>query len=323
MTADRLVTETGEAHERIMPPKLAIIIPTYRRHDQLRGALGSVVPQCPSSTEVLVVDQSPDSTGHAVEFRTAFPCARYLCLPKPGLPGARNFGIANSSADVILFLDDDIVLMPGCIEEHLRIHREKPNVGAVAGRIRLIGETTYPDTDTVATINPHTGEAVGNFDLDYEGPVVYASGANMSIKRSVIGEIGLFNIRFRGNALFEDVEFSCRIRGKGHDIWYTPRALLHHNLCGKGGCRAVAGRKYLLQRLHNHTLFYVLHIRLLPSGAFLRYLRNLIEFTSRTDSSRHDPVLLLRAAAALLRAYLDALLSPRAGSGKRHTGGGT
>jgi GT2 family glycosyltransferase len=195
--------------------------------------------------------------------------------------------------------------MPGCIAEHLVLH-ERTDVGAVAGRIRNVKGPSWPEAAEVAFINPDTGESRGNFDLDTEGPVVYGCGAHFSVKRSAIAAAGLFDPHFRGNALFEEADFFFRMRARGLTAWYTPRAIVEHYCAQAGGCRALEGTAYLLDRIHNHSLFYFRHVHALPSRAFIRFMKNLAEFVSRDGKGGHSLPLLVKCASALVLGWLHA-----------------
>lgn len=131
----------------------------------------------------------------------------------------------------------------------------------------------------------------------------------MSIKRTVFEKVGLFNSRFIGNALYEDVEFSCRMRKKGFTITYNPNAIIYHYPLDRGGCHESKGFSYLLERLHNQSLFYLLHIQLIPSLTFLKYCKNLIEFISRNKNKTYSFMRLTLSIIVLIKAYLNAVLS--------------
>jgi len=302
-------------HAHVHPPSvirtdmaISIIIPTYKRHSLLEKALEAIRGNCPPDAEIIVVDQSPDNRTQAGRFLAMFPFIKYVCIPTPSLPGARNAGIVNSAGKILLFFDDDAVIEPRCIYEHLALH-ERRDINIVAGRVRQMNDASWSPTGIVATVNEATGETAGNFDLDYEGYVLYATGGHLSVKRSVFYTTGLFNARFIGNALFEDIEFSFRARKRGFGIWYSPHPLIYHYPCSEGGCHSHGSHQYLMDRLHNHALFYAIHCRLIPSRSFLMYMRNLVEFISRSKNGRHSTKIILKCVACLCRAYRDVCTS--------------
>jgi GT2 family glycosyltransferase len=291
-----------------MTPELSIIIPTYKRHTHLEKALKTVNQYRPPSSEVIVVDQSPDHKKYATHFCKVYPYIKYIHLSSPSLPKARNAGIVNCSGDIIFFMDDDTIVDPACLNEHISYHARN-GVYAIAGRIKQMGEVSWANISDVTVIDNDTGEATGNFDLDHETEVLYASGGHMSVKRDIIKKVGLFNPRFKGNALYEDVEFFARVRKKGYAIKYDPRAIVYHYPDTNGGCHESKGSTYLTERLYNHMLFYILHRRIIPSKKFIIYIKNLMEYISRKKNKRHSIIKIGLCIVSIIEAYWNAFLS--------------
>ncbi|MDG5816309.1 glycosyltransferase [Chitinispirillales bacterium ANBcel5] len=285
---------------------LSIIIPTLNRPQDLKRALKSLGNFWVDGYEVIVVDQS-DTYNHTTAQKN-HPQVKFIRQKRKNLPLARNNGIKQSGGEIILFIDDDCEIKGNCIKQHLQAHRDL-SCGVVAGRVRQKGTASWAATDVVSTIDPLTGETTGNFDLDYHGEVEYATGANFSVKRGVLYRSGLFNERFTGNALFEDVDFSLRVRKAGFKIIYDPKALVHHHGRSYGGCHESREYRYYLSRLHNHLLFYLLHFGKIPQKVFIIYLKNLIEYLSRKANSKHSFKLLALSGMQILKAYIDFLAS--------------
>jgi hypothetical protein len=287
----------------------SIVIPTYLRHESLDKTVLSVIQYAPQGSEVIVVDQSPGADSHADRFMERYPGLHYICIKKPSLPNARNIGARYSTAPLVLFIDDDATVHPDCFREHLLSH-DNQETHIVAGRVKQTNpEVQWAPVSAVAAINPETGETTANFDLEYTGEVVYATGCHFSVKKQVFAQVGLFNTRFTGNALFEDVDFCLRARKKGFAILYNPRAIVFHHAVKIGGCHQSRNRAYLNERLHNRTLFFVLHCHLIPGREFLVYTKNLVEFITRTQNGSHSLRLGIVCSFILLKAYADALLS--------------
>ena len=201
-----------------------------------------------------------------------------------------------TTGDIILFLDDDTEVLPGCISAHLSIHRTTQSA-IVAGRSIMTGSIPWAAIAEPALINPRTGETLANFDLPT------SVGCHFSIKRSILAASGLFEERLRGNALFEDADFSFRVAKAGGEIRYHPEPAVHHFASPSGGCRTDERITNLLNRIHNHALFYSRHMGILPTREFLSCMRNIAESLSRNADSSHSPILLARAAAAFIRGY--------------------
>jgi len=96
------------------PYAVSLIIPTFRRPDGLKRALGSVFIQTDTGApvQIIVCDNSPEGSARAlVEGLTPQTEANqtliYLHEPRPGVANARNTAVKAAEAPLILFLDDD------------------------------------------------------------------------------------------------------------------------------------------------------------------------------------------------------------------------
>src|SRR3712207_1321738 len=100
---------------------LSIIIPTLNEEHYLPPLLESLKSQR-GQFEVIIVDgNSSDRTREVTEeFRKTFDHPLHVIkLEKPNLSLQRNTGVKNSRYDLLLFLDADVILPPGFIEESL------------------------------------------------------------------------------------------------------------------------------------------------------------------------------------------------------------
>jgi glycosyltransferase involved in cell wall biosynthesis len=86
--------------------KMTCIIPTRDRRDMVLQAIRSVMGQEGKVSEVIVVDDgSLDGTTEAV--RTRYPEVKLVSTPGLGPGAARNRGVAESTGEVLMFLDSD------------------------------------------------------------------------------------------------------------------------------------------------------------------------------------------------------------------------
>ncbi len=92
----------------------SVIIPVFNRSDLLRQVLESLTKQdLPlSAFEVLVCDDGSTEPLRPVieEFASRLPCIRHLRQSNQGPAAARNLGIVNASADVVVFIDSDVIV---------------------------------------------------------------------------------------------------------------------------------------------------------------------------------------------------------------------
>ncbi|MEA2080379.1 MAG: glycosyltransferase family 2 protein [Pseudomonadota bacterium] len=104
-----------------MKPEISVCVCAYRRPDDLRRLLESLVTQVPSTPayEVVVVDNDAGETSAAVagEFANARIPVRYFVEPEQNIARARNRSLAEAKADLIAIIDDDEVAEPDWLLE--------------------------------------------------------------------------------------------------------------------------------------------------------------------------------------------------------------
>ena len=107
----------------------------------LKKALKALVGQTleRDEFEVIVVDDgSTDATHQVVDLFKEDLQLTYLYQENAGIAVAKNRGIEQARAPILLFMDDDDIASPGLLEEHLRSHARYPDPAiAVLGRTDL------------------------------------------------------------------------------------------------------------------------------------------------------------------------------------------
>jgi GT2 family glycosyltransferase len=252
-----------------------VIIPTYGREEALRDSLIDVLNQDYANFEVLVVDQTPKHELEIEAFLSEQATAnkiQWFRLNWASLPGARNYAVRRAQGDIILFIDDDVKLNPGFLSAHGKNYLDKPEIGAVAGRVfdrmkiadtvqgKTQGNTPYKTIEYLPPQAMDPGIAWYYIDLVHTikpQEVLTARGCNMSFRREIFTQHGLhFDERFLGSAVREESDFCLRLRQTGYKIWYDPEASLVHLGEETGGCHDISMRslKYQLTFYHNHFL---------------------------------------------------------------------
>ncbi|AFY75518.1 MAG: glycosyltransferase family 2 protein [Hydrococcus sp. C42_A2020_068] len=254
-------------------PSISIIIPTYRREEPLQETLEDVLKQDYSAFEVLVIDQTPTHTPTVEAYLEQLAESgkiRWFRVNWASLPGARNYGVRRATGEIILFIDDDVKLPEGYLQAHARNYQERPEIGAVAGRVfdrmKLADSQKINPKDSPYSIDYLPPQAMDPgiawyyIDLVHTVKpqrVISTRGCNMSFRRDIFTERGIwFDERFRGSAVREESDFCLRLRQTGYHIWYDPEAYLVHLGEETGGCHDINTRslQYQLTFYHNHFL---------------------------------------------------------------------
>ncbi len=207
-------------------PAITVVIPTYNRREVLRSCLQALDRQTLAGDrfEVIVGDDgSTDDTGAMVDAereRVGYALT-YFRQANQGPGTARNRALRMARAPIALILNDDTIVTPGVLVEHLRLHDAHPGEEVcVLGRI-----TISPEVPDSIFARLHLDAAFSRFEhgatLDWKGFIT----CNLSVKPSFVLRHGPFLERLFPH---EDLELSTRLREHGLRIIYTRDALGYH-----------------------------------------------------------------------------------------------
>jgi len=122
---------------------ISVVIPTFRRPGPLNEAVRSALAQDGARVDVLVLDDSPEGSGHDVVAAIADPRVTYRHRAKPsgGNPSlVRNEGWPEARGQLVHFLDDDDRVARFAYREVLDTFSKHPDRGVVFGRIEPFGD---------------------------------------------------------------------------------------------------------------------------------------------------------------------------------------
>src|SRR5437016_1045982 len=183
------------SHKR---PNCSVVVCTHNRPAELQTCLAGISKQTVQPTEVLVVDNAPlDSSAVDISARYG---ARYIKEPSLGLSRARNRGAAESSGDVIVYLDDDAYPASEWLANLLNVFSDA-DVMAAGGR------TVMPDADAEAkqlcTLIQGPGTYMETIVVDKNHPQWFeitvfggiGSGMNMAFRRTAFEVMPGFDTR--------------------------------------------------------------------------------------------------------------------------------
>jgi GT2 family glycosyltransferase len=205
-----------------VPASISVVIVAYNSGPALSRCLDSLAPE---GIEVLVVDNGdePPELQDRAGVRLLSPGANI------GFAAGCNFGAAQASGDVLVFLNPDTVVAPGALAELART-LEDPTVGIAMPRLRLLDRPELLNSG--GNVLHLTGLAwAGSYGEPAEEirdvrDVTYPTGAAMAIRAGLFRELGGFTEK-----LFmyqEDLELGWRAHLHGLRVVVTPRADVYH-----------------------------------------------------------------------------------------------
>ena len=203
--------------------QVSLVIPTYNRCASLRMVLESLERQTipPEQFETLVISDgcTDDTVAMCRALEVPYPLRVIEQTPNQGPAAARNRGVKEATAPIILFIDDDVVPEPTLIAEHLRLHAQD-ELAVVIGPL-----LAPPD----ARLNSWTRWEEAMLQKQYRDmsagkweptPRQFYTG-NASVRREHILNAGGFDPTY---LRAEDVELAERLWDLGLRFYFHPEA---------------------------------------------------------------------------------------------------
>jgi glycosyltransferase involved in cell wall biosynthesis len=216
---------------------LTAVICTYNRYDVLGDAIASLEAQSidPDALEILIVDNSADAQSQAAYWnQNVVPSnARLIIDPVPGLSRARNTALRQAKGDIVAYIDDDAIALPGWTEALVDTFARHKTAGLVGGPV----EPIWPGAQPEWLHKLHRGYFT-IVDLGDETRALakgeWLAGTNIAFRKSALEKTGGFNEglgRIRKSLMSnEELVVSARIAELGYQSWYTPKARVMHRV---------------------------------------------------------------------------------------------
>ncbi len=219
---------------------ISIIVCTYNREKYILQCLESIANQSADRAEwelIIVNNKSTDETDGIVRnflgSQDSDLKAAYFIEENQGLSHARNRGINESSGSFYVFVDDDAFLNESYILnliKHLKAFDDLKGFG-FGGRIYPFLESELPKWMSKYLMPLMSVMDRGDHIKEY-AQRQFPIGANMGVSRSIIDQIGDFNVnlgRTGKNMLGgEEKDLFFRMRAEGYKVYYFPDVIVQH-----------------------------------------------------------------------------------------------
>lgn len=282
-------------------PLVTVVIPTFDRASELTTTISSLYAselRAPGTIELIVVDDGSarpaerfvdavDAPGHVTR--------RVIRQPNLGVGSARNRGFAEARGPVVLFVDDDMILLPTTLQGHIDAHRALPGA-VVFGRSPYVAQRApTPFTAWVLGLSDEPDAALGEPDAG-EPPVpaeMVASG-HLSVERATVAGWGAFYSDAMRTPVAEEYELAHRLASEGIPAYRARGVVALHN-------RQVSLDAFLRQQ-HGHGKGCGEAARVAPASRSVGGLGALVDHHTRSWlRSLPWPVLRTRLGRRVLR----------------------
>lgn len=288
------------------PLLVSVVVPTFDRADELTATIGSLYAselRTPGSVELIVVDDG--SAVPADRFVEGIPVpahftTRVVRQENQGVGSARNRGFREARGPVVLFVDDDMIVLPDMLEGHLDAHGRVPGSVVFGPSPYVRQRSPTPFTDWVLGL---PGDPLAAGDEPLVPAAVVASG-HLSVERAAVPGWEDFYADTMRTPVAEEYELSWRLSCQGIPVFVARDVVALHG-------RQISLDTFLRQQ-YGHGKGCGEAARLAPETLAVAALRAVIDRHTRTGRAAL-PWSLLRAAPArrVLRGLAGAADHPR------------
>ncbi|MFT4113467.1 glycosyltransferase family 2 protein [Silvibacterium sp.] len=213
--------------------RLSVLIPTYKRPEDLARCLEALSRQQRAADEIVITVRDEDTVTRPTLalWQRQLPL-RVLEISRPGVVYALNQGMEQCSGEIVSITDDDSAPHPDWLRLIERHFADDPKLGGLGGRDALMDDGHFlpPVTSEVGRLYFY-GRMVGNHHLGL-GParvVQHLKGVNMSWRRAAIGKLRFDEgLRGKGAQVYFELAFSLAIARAGWHLKYDPAVLVDH-----------------------------------------------------------------------------------------------
>jgi GT2 family glycosyltransferase len=269
MVSSHGAPETAAANHR---PLLTVsaVIPTRNRPAHALECARAILANA-LTHELVVVDQSDDSSTEVALGEIVDPRLRYVRCRLRGAASGRNTGIRATTGKVVAFTDDDCRAAPDWTESLLRIFASDPEAAVVCGQVRIPDELRK--LGFASSFQPEIREWKGRYpapDRDW------GITANMSVRRDVFEKVGSFDpflgagTRLRSG---EEPDFLFRVLKGGLKVVNAEEVIVDHlGIRARGEDAANLAKSYAL----GTAAAFFKYVRLGDPDGTAMYLRHLV-----------------------------------------------
>ena len=288
----------------------SVVVPTFNRNEDLSRCLDSLSKQTYSDFEVIIANGGDYCSVRRVadEFRNLR--IKIINQERKGLTEARNLGWTHTQADIVCFIDDDLVVSPEWLSNIVNTFLSDDNIGGVSGPtiipddrkknrdlalfladfksspnvfLKVLGklylgiilENKVKDVGRILKSGAFTPGSNYKECLSLTDPidVDYLEACHMCFRRKLLEELKGFDYIYEGTGEWQEPDLSFKVRKKGYRLVFNPRAVTYHYISQAG---VFKDRTNSYERSKNFIFFYMRWIKPDSFGKIMRFGANLL-----------------------------------------------
>ncbi len=213
-------------------PKVSILMVTYNCEEFIEPCLDSVARNTawPNYEIILIDNNSTDGTKAIIQkYADADKRIRLSFSPENlGFAGANNAAAKEATGDYLIFLNPDTVVTHGWVSRMVRHCERDPSIGSVAAVTNFSGNETKINFDYSNVLQMEKfAMALASEKAGQATDIAVAPLYCVLVPRAVWDKVGELDSGFQ-IGMFEDDDFSLRIKTAGYRVVAADDCFIHH-----------------------------------------------------------------------------------------------
>lgn len=190
-----------------------LVLLSWNHLELTRPCVESILAHTTVPARLIIVDQaSEEPVREYLRALKSTATVRVEPLFNPanvGYPKGMNLGLARSGSPYVCFLNNDILVPPGWLEEMIRVMETDPSVGTVCPASNTFDVHPAPGSDWLGLARERAGRRGESTE------VPYGEGFCLLARRDLMKEIGGFDETTYEQIYFEDADLGRQVQARG------------------------------------------------------------------------------------------------------------
>lgn len=245
-------------------PRFSIIIVSWNALHHLKTFLPSVAATNYNDYEIILADNA-STDGSAEWVERNYPQVKIATFDKNyGYCGGNNRAVPHADGDILIFLNNDVEVEPKWLRPLAGMFDQNPKIAAAQPKIRSYKEPDYFEYAGAAGgyLDKYgfpfcRGRLFDTIEEDYgqydkPGPILWASGAALAIRKELFEELKGFDEDFEFH--MEEIDLCWQLWNRGYEVHYCPQSVVYH--LGGGSLPSDSPRKLYYNYRNNLKLLW-------------------------------------------------------------------